>query len=130
MQAKWAASVCSVVLVLGLGAIGQESGSSNDPILKTRPNDRNTPPDDRNAPAPQQGPGAAYPGHGNPSSTYGAPPNAIMPIYQMTKLNETKRQKIMNDPALSPQQKSEEINAIYQEQQRSIQQIAAEAKGK
>ena len=40
MQAKWAASVCAVVLIFGLGAIGQESGNSNDPVLKTRPNDR------------------------------------------------------------------------------------------
>ena len=61
MQAKWAASVCAVVLILGLDAIGQESGNSNDPILKTRPNDRN----DRNTPPPQQGP-AAYPGQGSP----------------------------------------------------------------
>src|SRR5436305_13905733 len=98
MQAKWAASVCSVVLVLGLGAIGQESGSSNDPILKTRPNDRNTPPDDRNAPAPQQGPGAAYPGHGNPSSTYGALPNAIPDGSRfIIKLKDTLDTKKMED---------------------------------
>ena len=58
---------------------------------------------------------------------YGAPPKAIMPIYQMTKANESKRQQILNDPALSAQEKSAAIGAIYQEQQRSIQQIAAEA---
>ena len=61
---------------------------------------------------------------------YNAPAQAVMPIYQMTKANETKRQKIMNDPALSAQQKSDAINAIYQEQQRSIQQIAAEARSR
>src|SRR6476646_4818871 len=70
MKAKWAASVCAVVLIMGLCAIGQESGNSNDPVLKTRPND------DKNTPPPQQGP-SAYPRQGSPSSTYGAPPNAI-----------------------------------------------------
>ena len=79
MQAKWVASVCSVVLVLGLGAIGQESGSSNDPILKTRPNDRNTPPEDRNTPAPQQGPGAAYPGRRGPVGAARRPQSAGSP---------------------------------------------------
>ncbi len=59
MQAKWAASVCAVVLILGLGAIGQESGNSNDPVLKTRPND------EENTPSPAQGP-ATYPGQGSP----------------------------------------------------------------
>jgi hypothetical protein len=97
MQAKWAASVCSVVLILGLGAIGQENGSSNDPILKTRPNDRNTP-DDRNTPAPQQRPGAAYPGQGSPSSTYGAPPNAIPDGSRfIIKLKDTLDTKKMQD---------------------------------
>lgn len=97
MQAKWAAAVCSVVLVLGLGAIGQENGNSNDPVLKTRPNDRNTP-DDRNTPAPQQRPGAAYPGQGSPSSTYGAPPNAIPDGSRfIIKLKDTLDTKKMQD---------------------------------
>ncbi|MGB9119466.1 MAG: hypothetical protein WCE73_02495, partial [Candidatus Angelobacter sp.] len=91
MQAKWAASVCSVVLILGLGAVGQESGNSNDPILKTRPNDRNTS-------APQQGPAAAYPGQGSPSSTYGAPPNAIPDGSRfIIKLKDTLDTKKMQD---------------------------------
>ena len=53
MQAKWAASVCAVALIFGLAAIGQESGNSNDPVLKTRPND-STDRNDRNTPPPQQ----------------------------------------------------------------------------
>ena len=94
MQAKWVASVCAVVLILGLGAIGQESGNSNDPVLKTRPNDRN----DRNTPPPQQGPAAAYPGPGNPSSTYGAPPNAIPDGSRfIIKLKDTLDTKKMQD---------------------------------
>jgi len=60
---------------------------------------------------------------------YNAPSKAIMPIYHATKATETKRQKILNDPALTPQEKSDEINAIYQQQQKSIQQIASDANG-
>jgi hypothetical protein len=71
MQVKWAASVCAFALILGINVIGQENGNSNDPVLKTRPNDS------RNSPQPQQGPVAAYPGPGNASSPYGGPPNAI-----------------------------------------------------
>ena len=56
MQAKWAASVCAVALIFGLAAIGQESGNSNDPVLKTRPNDR-TDSTDRNTPPPPAGAG-------------------------------------------------------------------------
>jgi hypothetical protein len=57
---------------------------------------------------------------------YGAPPKAIMPIYQMTKLNETKRQQIINDAKLTPQQKSEALNAMNLEQQQRIQRILTE----
>jgi hypothetical protein len=58
---------------------------------------------------------------------YGAPSKAIMPIYQMAKLSETKRQKILQDASLTPQQKSEAINAVNAEQQRSVQQIVSQA---
>ena len=63
------------------------------------------------------------------ATQYNAPAKAVLHIYQMTKANETKRQKVMNDPGLTPQEKSDAINAIYQEQQQSIQQIASEEKG-
>ena len=71
MKAKWAASVCAVVLVFGLVAIGQENGSSNDPVLKTRP-----PGDSRDTTVPQQSP-VANSGRIGSSAPYGAPPNAI-----------------------------------------------------
>jgi len=58
---------------------------------------------------------------------YGAPPKAILPIYQMTKLNETKRQQIINDAKLTPQQKSEALNAMNLEQQQRIQRIVTES---
>lgn len=70
MKAKWAASVCSVILVLGLCALGQETSNPNDPVLKTRPNDsKNTPPS-------QQGP-AAYPGQHGSISAISVSPNAV-----------------------------------------------------
>ena len=62
------------------------------------------------------------------ATQYGAPPKAIMPIYQMTKANETRRQKILNDTALTPQQKSEAISAVNQEQMRTVQQIVSDAR--
>jgi hypothetical protein len=58
---------------------------------------------------------------------FNAPPKAIIPIYQMTKLNESKRQKIINDASLTPQQKSEALNAVQQEQQQTIHKIVTEA---
>lgn len=57
---------------------------------------------------------------------YGAPPKAILPIYQMTKVNESRRQQIINDGTLSPQQKSEALNAMNMEQQKTIQRIVTE----
>ena len=62
------------------------------------------------------------------ATQYGAPAKAIMPIYQMAKANETRRQKILNDTTLTPQQKGEALNAINMEQMRSVQQIVADAR--
>ena len=62
------------------------------------------------------------------ASQYGAPAKAIMPIYQLSKTNESRRQKILNDLALTPQQKSEALNSINMEQMRSVQQIVTEAR--
>jgi hypothetical protein len=61
---------------------------------------------------------------------YGAPPKVIMPIYQMTKAQESKRQKILNDAALTPQQKSEALNALTQEHVRTVQQIVSDARNR
>jgi len=57
------------------------------------------------------------------AAQYGAPPKAILPIYEMNKSNDSKRKKIMSDAALTPQQRTEALNALYQEQMRSLQQI-------
>lgn len=58
---------------------------------------------------------------------YGAPPKAILPIYQMVKATEARRQKILTDAALTPQQKSAALNAVNLEQLRSVQQIVSES---
>jgi hypothetical protein len=57
---------------------------------------------------------------------YGAP-KAIIPIYQMAKLNESKRQKILKDATLTPQQKNEALAALNNERQRSVQQLINQA---
>jgi hypothetical protein len=62
------------------------------------------------------------------AQNYGAPAKAIMPIYQMTKANETRRQQILNNATLTPQQKSEALNAVNQEQLRGVQQIVTDAR--
>ena len=64
------------------------------------------------------------------ATQYGAPAKAIMPLYQMTKSNETRRQKILNDSALTPQQKSEALTAVQQEQMRTVQQIVSDARNR
>jgi len=58
---------------------------------------------------------------------YGASSRAVMPIYQMTKTTETRRQQIMNNTTLSPQQKNDELNKVNMEQLRALQQIVNEA---
>jgi hypothetical protein len=64
------------------------------------------------------------------ATQFGAPAAAILPIYQMTKANESRRKKILNDTALTPQQKSEAINAVNQEQMRTVQQIVSDARNR
>lgn len=58
---------------------------------------------------------------------YGAPSKAVMPIYQMTKANESRRQQILSNAGLTPQQKNEELNKVNMDQLRTLQQIVNEA---
>ena len=58
---------------------------------------------------------------------YGAPSKAVMPIYQMTKANENRRQQILTNVTLSAQQKNEELNRVNMDQLRRLQQIVNEA---
>jgi hypothetical protein len=60
---------------------------------------------------------------------YNAPPKAVMPLYRMAQVTESKRQQILNNAALTPQQKSEALNAVNIEQQQSIQKIIIESAG-
>jgi hypothetical protein len=66
MKAKWAASLCALVLALALGAFSQESDQS--PVLKTRPKDSQTS-------TPELPP--ASPTASQPAAVYAANPNAI-----------------------------------------------------
>ena len=66
MRFRWSASICALLLFVGLSAVAQNSGSDrqdsqNDPVLKTRPAD--------------QRPGASAPT--DPNGIYGAPPDAV-----------------------------------------------------
>src|SRR5436190_8988593 len=58
---------------------------------------------------------------------YGAPSKAVMPIYQMTKASESRRQQILTNVTLSAQQKNEELNRVNMDQLRTLQQIVNEA---
>jgi len=58
---------------------------------------------------------------------YGAPSKAVMPIYQMNKANEARRQQILTNATLSAQQKNEELNRVNMDQLRALQQIVNEA---
>jgi hypothetical protein len=50
-----------------------------------------------------------------------------MPIYQMTKANENRRQQILTNVTLTAQQKNEELMRVNMDQQRTLQQIVSEA---
>lgn len=63
----------------------------------------------------------------NTALQYGAPPRAIQPIYEMMKDIESRRQKVLNDASLMPQQKSLALNALQQDQIRAVQKIVSEA---
>ena len=58
---------------------------------------------------------------------YGAPSKAVMPIYNMTKTIEGRRQRILTNVTLSAQQKNEELNRVNMDQLRTLQQIVNEA---
>jgi hypothetical protein len=67
MKAKWVpASVCAVILALGLGAAAQDNGNSNEPTLQTRPNDSTPPPQQEPAPSSRRA---------NSTPAYNAPPS-------------------------------------------------------
>lgn len=61
---------------------------------------------------------------------HGASPKSVMSLYELTRLNEGRRQKILNDTTLSPQQKSEALNAVSQDQTRSVMQIISDARNR
>jgi len=60
------------------------------------------------------------------ASQQNAPPQALMPIYQLTKATEAKRQQILNDASLTPEQRNQALHAVQTEQVKSIQKIVSE----
>jgi hypothetical protein len=73
MKARWAASVCAMVLALAFGAVSQENATSQDqgPVLKTRPKDGQTSTPEL---PPAGSPSVAQPGN---AGVYVANTNAI-----------------------------------------------------
>jgi hypothetical protein len=61
------------------------------------------------------------------ATQFNAPPEAVTPIYLMTKATETRRRKIMSDASLTPEQKNQALSAMTLEQIQSIQKIASES---
>lgn len=53
----------------------------------------------------------------------GAPAELVLPIYQINQLTEAERQRISNDPTLTPEEKIDAIAAAQAEQQKSLEQI-------
>jgi hypothetical protein len=58
---------------------------------------------------------------------YNAPADVVMPIYQMTKVNEAKKRTILSDATLSQQEQREKLQAVAVEQEQSILRIISEA---
>ncbi|MBN2505621.1 MAG: hypothetical protein JXQ71_02895 [Verrucomicrobia bacterium] len=57
------------------------------------------------------------------ATQYGAPPQAVPLIYDMTRLLEHRRQDIVGNPNLSAQEKSQALQSVNLEQQKRIQAI-------
>ena len=64
------------------------------------------------------------------ATQFGAPHKAIMAIYQVTKTNEVRRQRILNDATLPGPQKTEALKELKQEEMRKIQQVVLESKSR
>jgi hypothetical protein len=58
---------------------------------------------------------------------YGAPATVVPSIFQMNKSHESRRQQVMGDASMTPQQKQQLIQQIYQEQQAAIRKMATDA---
>jgi len=52
---------------------------------------------------------------------YNAPPKVILPIYEMNKRNEERRQSIMTNATMTAQQKAQEIQLLNQDQAKAVQ---------
>lgn len=59
---------------------------------------------------------------------YGGSTKAIMPIYQLMKTNEVRRQRVLNDTSLTREQKDDEGRSISAEQMTAVQRIISETR--
>ena len=59
---------------------------------------------------------------------YGGSTRAIMPIYQLMKTNDVRRQRVLNDTTLTREQKDDEGRSINAEQMTEVQRIIAETR--
>jgi len=59
---------------------------------------------------------------------YGGSTRAIMPIYQLMKTNEVRRQRVLNDTSLTREQKDDEGRSINSEQITEVQRIITETR--
>lgn len=55
-----------------------------------------------------------------------APPESVRPIYQLARAIQARRQQVLADPNLSPEQRDQALQAIDREQAESLQKILAE----
>jgi hypothetical protein len=61
---------------------------------------------------------------------YGAPATAIMPLYELSKDNQMKRDSILQNPNLTPAQKQQALQQISLDQRMAVQRIVTEARNK
>lgn len=53
----------------------------------------------------------------------GAPPDKVMPLYQVNQLSATERQRINNDPSLTAEEKAGALKIVQQDLEKSLQKL-------
>jgi hypothetical protein len=56
----------------------------------------------------------------------GAPAEAVLPLYQITRETDRERRRILNDPTLTPDQQTEELAAVDQVRMNSVRRLLGE----
>lgn len=58
------------------------------------------------------------------ANQYGAPASAVLEIYELTKQSEARKQEIMANQTLSPQERNRALQSVYSEQRQKAREIA------